>query len=183
MGFFRHSSNSRTTDTIPASTTLSARPRFTGRRTVFIVSALACAGVFYMVSVSARSNPTPSSAAASDHNPTHSSAVQFNIDHQSSATAQDPASDTTRASTHITTTLTTSNDSAGATQPSTSLTVNGQPVEVPSNGSTSKTITDENGQTSVQVNTSSDGNASNSNVTSLQVNVSASNDTSSDSSP
>ncbi len=56
----------------------------------------------------------------------------------------------------------------------TSVTVNNQPIDVPENGSVSKTITNENGTTQVNISTNSDssGNSVSSSVSSTNLNTS-----------
>jgi hypothetical protein len=75
----------------------------------------------------------------------------------------------------VTTHVTTSNQlpNALSDDAKTSVTVNNQPIDVPKNGTVSKSITNENGTTRVNIsnNTSSSGN---SNVSSTSLNVNAS---------
>jgi hypothetical protein len=66
---------------------------------------------------------------------------------------------------------TSSSKSSSSTSQHTSVTVNGQDIPVPENGSTQRTFTSDGGQTSVSVNSSSNGNATNSSSSSLNVQV------------
>jgi hypothetical protein len=61
----------------------------------------------------------------------------------------------------------------GANTPDVHLTVNGQDIPVPANGSTQQTVTDSGGQTSVTTNSNvtSQGSANNSSSTSFSLNV------------
>ena len=68
-------------------------------------------------------------------------------------------------------TSTDANISSTITPTRTDVTVNGEPVEVPPNGSTHKTIASENGHTFVDITNSSSGTASNSSTATLNIRI------------
>jgi hypothetical protein len=176
MGLFRHPFTSAPTDSIPASTTLSARPRLLRRTSIATASVLTCAGVFY---VAVNAGPAPSTSVRSAKPAAHSS-LQLQVDQQSTAASASPAPDTaSQTRTTASVNATTSGDNAA----SASVTVNGQPIDIPASGNVSKTIVDNNGVTSLEVNSSSEGSSFNSTFTSLNVNVNSSTTSFDDNSP
>lgn len=177
MGFFRQTSNSRTTATIPASTTLSARTRSIYRTSILTAGALTCAGALYMAT-----NPTSAETSSTHADTTRS--VQLHVKQQ--AAASDAGSnvpslpaDNPKAPppTHTSVQATVS----GGQSPT--VTINGQNIDVPENGSINKTITNANGQTSLDIHASSDGTASNNTSTSLNISVNSSSTSYDDNSP
>jgi hypothetical protein len=77
------------------------------------------------------------------------------------------------------TTVHASDNSAGDKSGNTSMTVNGQAVDVPDNGSVDKTIPTNDGATSVEVNTSSPGSANSSSHSNVNINIQSSSNSSS----
>ncbi len=68
---------------------------------------------------------------------------------------------------------TSTNSMSDSSKSSVQVTVNGETVPVPENGSVHRTLQSADGQTTLDVSTSSDGGASNSSSSSLNVNVSS----------
>ncbi|MEO6513287.1 MAG: hypothetical protein ABIO22_01315 [Candidatus Saccharimonadales bacterium] len=176
MGIFRHSSAPESTDTIPASTTLSARPHFPRRTSIAAASVLTCAGVFY---VAVNAGPAPSASVRSAKPASHSS-LQLSVDQQTAASAT-PTTDTSTSQSQTSTSINAS--TSGDNTANASVTVNGQPIDIPPSGKVSKTIVDSNGVTSLQVNSSSEGSSFNSTFTSLNVNVNSTATSFNDNSP
>ena len=176
MGIFRHSSTTAPTDTIPARTTLSARTRISRRATLTTASVITCAGVFCVAAVNA--GPGPSATTHVTQSASRG-LVQLNVDEQSNASTPSKA-DTSSEQAQTTTTV---NTSATGDNVLASVTINGQPVAVPQNGSVNKTIVDGNDVTSLEVNSSSEGSSFNSTFTSLNVNVNSSTTSFDDGSP
>jgi hypothetical protein len=175
MGFFRHSSTTAPTDTIPASTTLSARPRLSRGASIATASVITCAGVFY---VSAQAAPKTSSPLQSGK-PASASSVQLSVNQGNDATELG-ADAAAQAETSVSATHSFSSNGGGANA---SVIVNGQAVAVPSSGNVSKTIVDDGGVTSLEITSNSEGSSSNSTFTSLNVNVNSSTNSFNDNSP
>jgi hypothetical protein len=176
MGFFRHSSTTVPTDTTPASTTLSARTPLLRFPRLALTGVLAGAGLFAYASAGANP-PDPATSRSTKH--TNQSVVNFTptAPHDSATNSDMPSPAETSQDTNV------SISSSGGETPHTSVTVNGQPVTVPQNGIVSQTSNDENGHTSLEIHSSTQGTASNSSSTSLNMNVSSSSTSFEDNSP
>lgn len=175
MGIFRYSSVSRTTDATPASATLSARTIFTRYPRLSLAGIFACVGFFAFAAVDA----TPQTVAPRAVKPVSQSSLNFTATNQQPA-ASEPAADTT-AQSSVETNVSVTSD--GMSAPKTNVSVNGQQVPVPENGSVTHTSNDGNTQTTLHVDSSNQGSASNSSSTSLNLNVSSTTNSYTDNNP
>lgn len=172
MGFFRHSSNSLPTDSIPASTTLSARTPLRHFPRITLASIIAGTGFFMYAAVQA-TPPVEESTHATK--PATQNSLNYKLDATSTPVAPTPSETTLDTNVSVV-------NNAGET-PRTSVTVNGQAVTIPQNGSITQTTNDGDSQTTLEINSVSQGSASNNTVTSLNVNVSSSSNSVEDNSP
>jgi hypothetical protein len=146
-------------------------------------STIELAGVFIFLSAVALAGAALHTSTAST-GPVNSASAQLQLNHTAATAASPspsspPTSDNSEAST-TTTTANSSNTSDGTA--STQVTVNGQPIAVPANGSTQQTVTGPDGQKttiSTSNSQSTDGSANNHSFTHTNVHIS-SNSSSSD---
>jgi hypothetical protein len=142
--------------------TLNRRPRTTlAGAFVLLIGLIFAAGTHVIEAVAGNggsSSPPSAQSKTNDASLSSQDAASANTSTTpDSSSSTDPA-DTSGQSTHdvnVATTTTTSTDSHG--QPSTQVTVNGQPIDVPANGSTHQTKTSGNQQTNISVSQSTTG--------------------------
>ena len=172
MGFFRKTTGIQhdrpdtspfvsSTTTTPLSSPPKWRRGFRVTGVTFLIMTTAAAVVIADSQVTSQSGPPKS-------NPTKgmsSHTVQLHM-----MPTNPPPPLTTKSDPSTTVHATTNSTGDSATQ----LTVNGQSVPVPQNGSVDRSFTNDTGTTSVNVSTSTDGSTSNTSSTSLDLNVTTS---------
>jgi hypothetical protein len=134
-------------------------------------SGLKMAGVFICVGVIGAAVTELKAANTSSSSETKASSVEVKSDSHTSQQPPAPAPESPAQSADISTNVSSTTDSSG--QPNTQVTVNGQPVDVPANGTRQQTVTSPDGsQTTVNIsnsNQSTNGEASNSTDTSTRI--------------
>lgn len=122
-----------------------------------IVRVLGAAFIISLIALAASQSVTSSpDTSKSDSKPSQAN-VQFDVVHESTTSSNSSVNDSQRPTVNHTTTLQTQSTSSSSGS-SMSVTVNGQPVEVPQNGSTPQTITTPGGSTSVDIHNDTSGN-------------------------
>lgn len=170
----------RTSDGRTSLTSLSVRHIITPRRTgITIAGAFACVGIASAINMGAASGSNKANQSQPEHT------VQLKLEKKASSTTEPSSADTSpppAPKQHVQSSVTfqQSTTSQGNETPTTThkVTVNGKNVPVPSNGTVKKVITDKDGNTSVNISSSTNGSANNSSSSSISVNVSSDSSTS-----
>jgi len=172
MAIFQRFSNRLSTTTEPAGTALSAR-----KKARHVGTALA--GVFICTGAVAFAYSSGGTQSLQQPSPPQTGSTTLNL-------TPKPLDTSSSTKTQSSVSISSEHSGTGSNKPtSTSVTVNGNNVPVPDNGTVQRTFTDQNGQTSVNISTSTntEGTASNSSFIDITSDLSSTIMNNGDSSP